>query len=204
MGTNQTYKNRALESLEGHWTTAAVATLILLIITSGISYAAKWTINDVTIELSTGGIWSILCMPLDWGFAVFFLNLIRKEDIDYGRLFDGYRDFIRIVVAMFLMMTAFIIGSVLLIIPGLIIGTGLSMTSYILKDNPEMGAVDAMKKSWQMTQGHKMRLFWLTLSFTGWFILSIMTFGLGLLLLSPYMGTTYAHYYEDLKAGQIA
>ena len=37
-------------------------------------------------------------------------------------------------------------------------------------------------------------------SFIGWMILSILTLGIGLLFLQPYMNTARAAFYEDLKA----
>jgi uncharacterized membrane protein len=73
------------------------------------------------------------------------------------------------------------------------------MTDFILKDDKEISAVDALFKSWKMTKGHKMRLFWLALSFIGWAILSLLTLGIGFLFLVPYYEATFAHYYEDLK-----
>lgn len=50
-----------------------------------------------------------------------------------------------------------------------------------------------------MMEGHKMEYFLLVLSFIGWIILGVITFGIGMLLVEPYMMTTLAHYYEDLK-----
>jgi uncharacterized membrane protein len=50
-----------------------------------------------------------------------------------------------------------------------------------------------------MMKGHKMDLFLLWLSFIGWMLLSLLSVGLGFLLLMPYMQTTFAHFYEDLK-----
>ena len=51
-----------------------------------------------------------------------------------------------------------------------------------------------------MMKGHKMELFWLILSFIGWLILSVLTFGFGFIFFLPYFYSTLAHYYEDLKA----
>ena len=201
MGTSQDYKNRALASLEGRWGTAAIATLIFLILSMGISWTVTTPMGDnLVMSYSTQGIWALLCMPLGWGFVVYFLNLIRNDNTDYERLFDGYKDFIRIFLAEFLVNLAMGIGMMLLIIPGIIIGSGLVMTGFILKDDKEISAVDAMKKSWEMTDGHKGALVLLFLSFLGWIILSIFTLGIGMLFLYPYMQTALAHCYEDLKA----
>ena len=39
-------------------------------------------------------------------------------------------------------------------------------------------------------------------SFIGWIILGLITFGIGFFLIAPYIETTFAHYYEDLKKEQ--
>ena len=201
MGTNQDYKNRALASLEGNWGKTAIATLIFLILSMGISWTVTTPMGDnLVMSYSTQGFLTLLCLPLGWGFVVYFLNLIRNDNTDYERLFDGYKDFIRIFLAEFLVNLAMGIGMILLIIPGIIIGSGLVMTGFILKDDKEISAVDAMKKSWEMTDGHKGALVLLFLSFLGWIILSIFTLGIGMLFLYPYMQTALAHCYEDLKA----
>ena len=200
MGINQTYKDRALASLEGKWGSAAIATLIIAIITGGISTVITLPMGSDTVAgLSTNGIWSLLCLPLEWGFTVYFLSLIRQEDIRYERLFEGYKDFIRTFLMEFLYCLAVAVGTCLFIVPGIILGIGLCMAPYILKDDPQISAMDALMKSWQMTRGHKTKLFWLGLSFIGWIILSLCTFGLGFFLLAPYMEATFAHYYEDIK-----
>lgn len=201
MGSNQVYKNKALASLEGKWSTAVIATLIYLVISMGISWTITTPMGDnLTMSYSTSGIWSLLCLPLTWGFCVFFLNLIRNQKLSYGQLFDGYRDFVRIFVTELIAGILIGIGFLLLIVPGIILSCGLLMTSFILKDDPEIETFDALKKSWAMTNGHKMALFWLFLSFIGWIILCALTLGIGLLFLYPYMQTALAHAYEDLKA----
>ena len=63
-----------------------------------------------------------------------------------------------------------------------------------------MRAIDAIRKSNAMMKGHKFDLFYLELSFIGWGILCLFTFGLGFIWLIPYMYTTIAAFYEDLKA----
>ena len=204
MGTNQYYKNRALASLEGKWGTAAIASLIFFVITMGIDWTITMPMGDnILMSYSTSGIWTLLCLPLSWGFVVYFLDLIRNKELSYGQLFDGYKDFLRIFLAEFLTNLLIAIGCILLIVPGIILAAGLVMTDFILKDDKEISAIDAMKKSWAMTDGHKAELFWLFLSFLGWMILSFFTLGIGFLFLYPYMQSALAHAYEDLKQDQL-
>lgn len=201
MGTNQEYKNRALASLEGNWGTAAIATLILFAITGCVGSVITMPFgSDSPTGMGINGIWSLLCLPLEWGYTVWFLKLIRKEDIRYESLFDGYKDFVRTFLTYFLYGIAVAIGTLLFIVPGIILAIGLMMSIYLIKDDKEICAMDALKKSWEMTKGHKMNLFMLGLSFIGWFILCILTLGIGFLFLVPYIDTAFAYYYEDLKS----
>ena len=202
MGNNQTYKNRALKSLEGKWVEGIIASLIYLVIAGVGSSVVSLSFGNDAQVMATGtqGIWTLLCLPLGWGFAVYFLNLIRNQDIGYERLFDGYKDFGRIFLAAFLVGLCETIGCILLIVPGIIAGLMFSQTCFILKDDPQVSATDAMKRSMEMMNGHKMELFVIWLSFLGWGILAVLTCGFGLLFLYPYMYSTLAHYYEDLKA----
>ena len=205
MDNNQGYKNRALANLEGKWGTAAILSLIYFALSEGISFVVTTPMgNGTAISYSTQGIWELLCLPLGWGFTVYFLNLIRNEDIKYERLFDGYKDFVRVFLAMFLVLLVVVIGTILFIVPGIILALMFSQTEYILKDDKEISAVDALMKSMKMMEGHKMELFWLMLSFIGWFLLSCLTLCIGFLFLAPYFNTTMAHYYEDLKAENAA
>ena len=201
MQSNQVYKNKALASLEGKWSNGIIATLIYLVLGMGVS----WTItapmgNNLTMSYSTSGLWTLICLPLGWGFVVYFLRLIRDEDLGYGHLFDGYKDFVRIFLAQLLSSILITLGFIALIVPGVIAAAGLVMTPFILKDDPTIDAIDAMKMSWKMTDGHKGDLIWLFLSFFGWMILAGLTLGIGFLFLYPYMQTALAHAYEELKA----
>ena len=61
-----------------------------------------------------------------------------------------------------------------------------------------MNGDQAINESMRLMQGHKMKLFLLILSFIGWGLLCLLTFGVGFLLLTPYMTTTMARFYQDL------
>jgi uncharacterized membrane protein len=73
------------------------------------------------------------------------------------------------------------------------------MTPFILKDNPELSANEAINLSQKMMKGHKFDLFYLMLSFIGWAFLGIFTLGIGYLWLMPYTYAAFAAFYQDLK-----
>ena len=89
--------------------------------------------------------------------------------------------------------------TILLIIPGIIAAIGLMFYQEVCADNPEMRAMDIIKKSWNMTKGHKMDLFVLGLSFIGWCIVAGFTLGILYIWLYPYMMVTMTLAYEELK-----
>ena len=77
------------------------------------------------------------------------------------------------------------------------------MAPYIIYDNPNIDANDAITQSKEMMKGHKWELFCLYLSFIGWLLLSVLTFGiLYMVYVGPYMMTAQANFYEQLKAQQ--
>ena len=73
------------------------------------------------------------------------------------------------------------------------------MVPYLLHDYPELGAREALRMSRELMKGHKWDLFVLQLTFLGWLILAILTCGIGLLWLTPYMYAAQGHFYQDLK-----
>jgi len=90
--------------------------------------------------------------------------------------------------------------SLLFIIPGIVKGFAYSMAPYILADNPDMTAREALRESKRITDGHKSELFVLMLSFIGWTLLVPLTFGLIIIWLAPYANAVFANYYIAMKS----
>jgi uncharacterized membrane protein len=73
------------------------------------------------------------------------------------------------------------------------------MSYYCYLDNPENDIMDAIKESKRIMKGHKMEFFILQLSFLGWSILGMFTFGILYLWLIPYMSVTISNFYNNIK-----
>lgn len=97
-------------------------------------------------------------------------------------------------------MAAAIIG--LLFAAAFVVNYMYCLFPYILVDEPELGIVDTFRRSRELMDGHIFSMFLLDLSFIGWAILALMTGGLGLLWLQPYMSTARGAYYQDIIAEQ--
>ena len=89
--------------------------------------------------------------------------------------------------------------SLLFIIPGIVAGFSYAMTDYILAENPELTADEAITQSKTMMYGNRFRLFCLQFSFIGWDILATLAFGIGHLWLTPYKQAAYAAFYREVS-----
>ncbi len=177
-------KNLAKESLKGNWGIAIGSFLLYSILFSA---------------LSSTGIGGFIVGFLVAGYISVYMSLIRTKTAKLEMLFSGCKNFVTNFLAYFLVQIFTVLWSLLFIIPGIVKSISYSQTMYILNDHPEMSATEAITESRKMMNGHKMEYFVLMLSFFGWAILSMLTFGILLLYVSPYMQATFAAYYEKLK-----
>lgn len=198
-----TFKDRAIASLKGKWDKAAIATLIYLLIVGCFSATGQIKDADSNLSLALTIPCLLITIPLAWGFYIYLLRIARKETPDVSSLFDGFKDYGRIFLTGLLVGLYTFLWTLLFIIPGIIKGYSYAMTNYILKDEPELRYNGAIEKSMKMMNGHKMSLFLLDLSFIGWYLLCILTLGLGLFLVYPYHYTARAHFYEELKQNEL-
>ena len=87
--------------------------------------------------------------------------------------FCGFDDFWSAFKVTFLVGLYTFLWSLLFFIPGIVKAYSYSMALYVLAENPGKSARECIKESMEMTNGHKMELFVLDLSFIGWIILNI-------------------------------
>ena len=73
------------------------------------------------------------------------------------------------------------------------------MTDYILAEDPELTADEAISQSKSIMMGNKWRFFCLQFSFIGWDILATLAFGIGHLWLTPYKQAAYAAFYREVS-----
>lgn len=97
-----------------------------------------------------------------------------------------------------------LIGGILMV-AGCVAALGISyryrLTSYFLLDDPNCTAWQAIRRSKQAMRGWKMEMFLLDLSFLGWTLLSLLTWGILNIWLLPYRCATEANFYDCVTAG---
>lgn len=102
-----------------------------------------------------------------------------------------------------MMMGAIIILSILYCLLIIYILLRWAMVYFILRDEPQLKNTAVLKASARMMKGHKWQFLKLYLSFIGWMFAGVITLGVGMLWVAPYLTTASAHFYEDLKKEPI-
>lgn len=178
-------KNRAKQSLTGNWGAAILGLVI---------YGA------IVSLLSTTGVGSFVTGLVSLGYISLYLSILRGKTPTFEGSISAVTENIgtKFVSTLLVMLYTFL-WSLLFIIPGIIKSYSYAMTPYILLDRPELSATDAIKESEKMMDGHKMDLFILDLSFIGWILLSMLTCGILVLYVEPYMMATKSAFYLELK-----
>ena len=135
------------------------------------------------------------------GYAKYNLGLVDRTEPGFEALFAYLPNWKTTTLTRLWKGLYILLGTILLVIPGLIMGYTYAMTDYILAEHPDMAPGEVMKGSKAMMEGNRWRLFCLQFSFIGWMLLSSLTFGLGNLALRPYQEAAYAAFYREVSLG---
>ncbi len=187
MKTAKEYRHIAKAALKGNWGTAIGVTVVYSLIVSAISATVIGAI--------------VLTGALVCGYSYCMVNLCRNKEMKFSDLFEGlHKPKLGATIGYEIKSAIFImLWSILFYIPGYIAFYRYSMAPYILMDNPEMTGIEAIRASKELMHGKKWKLFCVDFSFIGWILLCIITLGLGLLWIEPWMQATRAAFYEDIK-----
>ncbi|WP_214848421.1 DUF975 family protein [Exiguobacterium sp. s193] len=196
-------KLAARESLQGRWGFMALMMLLFLII-QGVPNGAGSSGNDFEFIDLIGLLLSIVTLPIAIGWSWLALSVARDEETKIADLFEPYKMFLK-AVGLAIVQTIFLgLWFLLFIIPGIIKSFSYMLTYYILRDEPSIGILDAITRSRQMMDGHKKEAFFLVLSFIGWFLLGIVTIGIGFLWIGPYFSVTLAKFYDRVRGEEVS
>lgn len=148
---------------------------------------------------------SIIFAALVYPFYVCLANvplfIINNEKIEPAKIFVPIykmRYFIEYAIAGVQKYVCTILWSFLFLFPGIMAHYRYSYARYIFATTEELTAGEAIAKSKELTDGNKTQLFALDMSFIGWFIVSIITCGLGLIFMIGYHEVVTAMYYKKI------
>lgn len=148
----------------------------------------------------------------------YILRKSRGENVSYSdfkSIFEGFKNINEIkasllnkdqllnnlLPAILLLLTtlSILLGYVLLIIPGIIVSFMLALVPFIAAEEKNNNPIDTMKKSADMMDGYKMKLFWCYVKLIPLAILCALPCGLGLFWFGPYMSFVLAKFYDAHK-----
>lgn len=228
MKSNAELRAEARKMLKGRWKESVLMTLvpvlisiiiiaiitvpIILFLSQNAQFMNDSSAYSTGSNGSSGGssgfisglITTFFTVAISWTF----LDVLRgKKEIirPFKDVFRTFRAPYALAVLVIYLLTSIFqfLWTLLLVIPGIIKGYSYSQSYYIYYDTYEETGetpryLDSITASRYLMDGFKAKLFFLDLSFIGWHFLSIITFGIGYLWLTPYISATKAAFYQNL------
>ena len=216
MKTNSEIRQESLALLKGNWGAGVGATLlyciiaIVAVLVAGIiagilavPSGGEVPQTNLIIQFVTMLVCIFIIYPVAFGMMTMFLPFVRGEkalragDVTYAFKSPYYWKSIGVYLLIYIFTY---LWTLLLIIPGIIKALSYSLAPYIMAENPELTANQAIEKSMKMMKGHKMDLFLIYLGYLGFTLLSIVGLCIPLLWIMPYYFTVFAKFYEEVKS----
>lgn len=191
------------------WWKMTLATIAIYLISGGFRFIVNiaTVINrddpSTTVGYSSSVI-TLLLIPFTIAASGYYLNHIRGFNPEWKSLYkEGIDNYGSYLVTGVLVNVFTVLWSLLFVVPGIIKALAYSQANYVIHDNPRLKGKEAIEISKRMTNGFKGDLFSMYLSFIGWYILVGLTGGILSIYVTPYVETTAAMYYENLKRYSI-
>ena len=132
------------------------------------------------------------------GYSNFNLDIIDGRKARIGTIFDSFDQWKTGFVARLLCSIYTTLWSMLFFFPGIIAAYSYSMVHFVMAENPDMSANQAIGESKRLMKGNKWRFFCLQLSFLGWYFVGAITLGIGYIWIIPYQQAAYAAFYREI------
>lgn len=217
--TSSEYRSLARENLKGNYWQSVVVAFVAMVVGATLCGGSVFNVQLDGEDLSVlprvlvqyfafiatiGGIVSFVgfiiggCVQL--GYARYLLKQHNRAHFDLQDLFSQFDRFKDGFLQRLLRGVYTILWGLLLVIPGIVKNYAYAMTPFIMAENPNMTASEAITASKELMDGHKGELFMLDLSFIGWDILAALTLNIGHIFLNPYRHAAYTAFYKDITA----
>jgi uncharacterized membrane protein len=146
-----------------------------------------------------GWLYSIFVVsPVGYGVSYAYLKAARGDKLEIRHMFDVFNNYWNAVLAALLVAIIIFIGFILLIIPGIIFACKLAFTPYLIVDR-KMEVMEAIKSSWNMTNGHAWKVFLIGLLAIPIFIAGLICFGVGVIISIMWVSMALASLYYSVS-----
>ncbi|MCC5892749.1 DUF975 family protein [Exiguobacterium sp.] len=205
------YKQFALRMLSGNWgiaVFAAIATMLVQTVVTtqlDLSRDAPPDVLLMSIVLLYASI--VLLAPLEMGRNWIYLDIAKEDKPTLGLLLESFgslKQYVRAVTFYGLFYLGLNVLMLFLIVPGIWFYLTYRMVPFIFRDRPDLSVWSAMRESRRLMQGKKFVMLKLFASFIGWYVIVLITGGLALIFVQPYLETALAGFYLEIKAEKEA
>lgn len=188
----QIKENAKIIMKQNYWTLLGMCIITILSDGSLLNAAIQYTKSAIPILIISTLLPIFIGNVIQIGLNRYLLEKHTSKPSSNLLLFGFQTNYINIVKIMFIMNLKTLLWTCLFIIPGIIKAYEYYMIPFILAKNPNIETQEAFKLSKNMTKNNKMNLFILELSFFGWILLGLLTCGIGLYFLMPYIASAQA------------
>lgn len=177
--------------------------VMILVTMAVVTMAAGWLDDQIDNKLlstllALGGY--VIQLGLELGIIGVALKLLADQATKYSDLFTMYGLVPQFFLATIIGGIAVMLGSIVFVIPGIYIAVRLSQTAFLIADW-KLSGVDALKKSWEITRGNTLQLFFLVLVVSVLNLIGAFLFLLGLFVTVPITTLAMAYVYRKIAPG---
>ncbi|MEG0329460.1 MAG: DUF975 family protein [Longicatena sp.] len=187
------FKQKAKEQLQGNWMYFGGITVLFMLF-FGVSGVISIYVPFVGFLLAY-----MITAPLSYSEVFISAKVYNAESVKINDIFSGFKYLVKCLGLTLWISLWIFLWMLPLFIPAFIKSYSYSMAFYCLHNNPDLTIREALKESIRITDGHKMDLFVLSLSWIGWSFVVMLTCGLGVIFLAPYVSVTQYAAYQSLK-----
>ncbi len=169
-----------------------LAPFVSQVISQAIGFVIQFAVAAVGDSLILASILGLVALIVQLGVGVFFaagltrifVGAARGETPEFGVLFSGGDRVLPLFLNLMLLYLLCTVGMILLIVPGVIVGLGLMLSMYYCVDRNQ-GPIEALRSSWDATQGQKGKLFLFVLAAIGISLLGALACLIGIFVAYP-------------------
>lgn len=200
--TNKELKKQSFETLSGVWKTASGTSFLFIFLSLILALLCVLTYiftKSILFTILVSLVSAFLIYILSYGWKNYCWNLAVGNKVKTSLLFSGFeKPFLKLVGLMFKKFFLLLMWLFVFIFPAFYKWFNYDMASYIIMDNNNQ-VKNPITQSIHILKLNVWRLIGFYFSFFGWFVLSLLTAGIGFIWLLPYFSTAKAYFYENLK-----
>lgn len=206
----------------GAYITAELILTFISLIAGSVLPDSTW---GIVLDIALSFIIELIAAVFLLGMIQYTMNICKNKPYQLSDVFYGFRShpdkaiickFLYLLAVLICMLPAILFAALyyitanalLLIVASLFLVLGMTaaviihlslyFVYYLILDYPDATIRELIEYCFHMMRGHRIKLFYLYASFLPMYLLGILSLGIGLLFVEPYMNVTIAQFYLDV------